>query len=137
MDGPLSRKSAVCRRDRGLHATFSSLQEIPSNHVGERRIVRFPDRWRTVSFHAASAPEQTLVLCLQIGREANCRCHVMTSRRRFSSHVQSFPPPPGPDVVSSYPLTLRLHPRVQYGQAGQNSFLVGSRSRSCGRANSG
>jgi hypothetical protein len=27
MDGPLSRKSAVCRRDRGLHATFSSRQK--------------------------------------------------------------------------------------------------------------
>jgi hypothetical protein len=27
MDGPLSRKSAVCRRDRGLHATFSSWQK--------------------------------------------------------------------------------------------------------------
>ncbi len=29
MDGPLSRKSAVCRRDRGLHATFSSRQKSP------------------------------------------------------------------------------------------------------------
>ena len=29
MDGPLSRKSAVCRRDRGLHATFSSRQKPP------------------------------------------------------------------------------------------------------------
>jgi len=29
MDGPVSRKSAVCRRDRGLHATFSSRQKSP------------------------------------------------------------------------------------------------------------
>ena len=29
MDGPLSSKSAVCRRDRGLHATFSSRQKHP------------------------------------------------------------------------------------------------------------
>jgi len=29
MDGPLSRKSAVCRGDRGLHATFSSRQKSP------------------------------------------------------------------------------------------------------------
>jgi hypothetical protein len=29
MDGPLRRKSAVCRRDRGLHATFSRLQKSP------------------------------------------------------------------------------------------------------------
>ena len=98
MDGPLSSKSAVCRRDRGRHATFPSRQKSPQTTWGERRVVRFPDRWRTVSFHVASAPEQTLVLCLQIGREANCRCHGMTSRRSFSSHVQSFPPPPGPDV---------------------------------------
>ena len=27
MDGPLSSKSTVCRRDRGLHATFSSRQK--------------------------------------------------------------------------------------------------------------
>jgi len=31
MDGPLSRKSAVCRRDRGLPATFSRLQTSPQN----------------------------------------------------------------------------------------------------------
>ena len=29
MDGPLSRESAVCRRERGIHATFSSLQTSP------------------------------------------------------------------------------------------------------------
>ena len=29
MDGPLSSKSAVCRRGRGLHATFSSRQKSP------------------------------------------------------------------------------------------------------------
>ncbi len=29
MDGPLSHKSAVCRRDRGLHATFSSRRKSP------------------------------------------------------------------------------------------------------------
>jgi hypothetical protein len=29
MDGPLSRKSAVCRRDRGLHATFASRRKSP------------------------------------------------------------------------------------------------------------
>jgi hypothetical protein len=29
MEGPLSRKSAVCRRDRGLHTTFSSRQKFP------------------------------------------------------------------------------------------------------------
>jgi hypothetical protein len=29
MDGPLSRKSAVCRRDSGLHATFASRQKSP------------------------------------------------------------------------------------------------------------
>jgi hypothetical protein len=29
MDGPLSRESAVCRRGRGLHATFSSRQKSP------------------------------------------------------------------------------------------------------------
>jgi hypothetical protein len=29
MDGLLSRKSAVCRRDRGIHATFSSRQKSP------------------------------------------------------------------------------------------------------------
>jgi hypothetical protein len=29
MDGPLSSKSAVCRRDRGLHATFPSRQKSP------------------------------------------------------------------------------------------------------------
>ena len=29
MDEPLSSKSAVCRRDRGLHATFSSRQKSP------------------------------------------------------------------------------------------------------------
>jgi hypothetical protein len=29
MDWPLSHKSAVCRRDRGLHATLSSLQNSP------------------------------------------------------------------------------------------------------------
>ena len=29
MDGPLSRERAVCRRDPGLHATFSSRQKSP------------------------------------------------------------------------------------------------------------
>ena len=29
MHGPLSSKSADCRRDRGLHATFSSRQKFP------------------------------------------------------------------------------------------------------------
>jgi hypothetical protein len=29
MDGPLSSKRAVCRRDRRIHATFSSRQESP------------------------------------------------------------------------------------------------------------
>ena len=29
MDGPLSSRSAVCRRDRGPHATFSSRQKFP------------------------------------------------------------------------------------------------------------
>ena len=29
MDGPLSRQSAVCSRDRGLHATFPSRQKSP------------------------------------------------------------------------------------------------------------
>jgi hypothetical protein len=29
MDGPLSRKSAVCRRGRGPHATFSNRQKSP------------------------------------------------------------------------------------------------------------
>jgi hypothetical protein len=29
MDGPLSRESAVCKRGRGLHATFSSRQKFP------------------------------------------------------------------------------------------------------------
>jgi hypothetical protein len=29
MDGPLSRESAVCRRGRGPHATFSGWQKSP------------------------------------------------------------------------------------------------------------
>lgn len=97
MDGPLSRKSAVCRLDRGLRATFSSRQN-PLKPRGRASYCPVSRPLENRLFHVASAQEQTLALCLQIGRESNCRCHGMTSRRSFSSHVQGLPPPPGPDV---------------------------------------
>jgi len=96
MDGPLSIKIALCRRHHGLHATFSSLQKSPQT------------TWESVvlsGFPTAREPSRSRRLChrtdpraLPSEREANCRCHGMASRRSFSSHVQSIPPPPGPDV---------------------------------------
>jgi len=42
MDGPLSRKSAVCRPDRGLHATFSSRQKSPQTNRESIVLSGFP-----------------------------------------------------------------------------------------------
>ena len=97
MHGPLSSESAVYRRDRGLRATVSSWQKSAETMWESVVLSGFPTAGNRL-FHVASAPKKTLVLWLQMGREANCRCHGMTSRRSFSSHVQSFPPPPGPAV---------------------------------------
>jgi DNA-directed RNA polymerase specialized sigma24 family protein len=43
---------------------------------------------RNRPFHAAYHLEQTLVLCVQIGGQANCHCRVMTSRSLRSSRLQ-------------------------------------------------
>jgi hypothetical protein len=97
MDGPLSRKSAVCIRDRGHHAIFSSRQKSPQTTWESVVLSGFPTAGEP-SLSCRLRPGTAPVLCLRIGREANCHCHGMTSRRSLSSHVQSFPPPPGPDV---------------------------------------
>ena len=54
MDGPLRSKSAVCRRDRGLHATFSSLQKFPQT-TWERVVLS--------GFPTAGEPSLSLRLC--------------------------------------------------------------------------
>lgn len=42
MDGPLCSKGAVCRRDRGLHATFSSWQKSPQTMWESAVLSGFP-----------------------------------------------------------------------------------------------
>ena len=97
MDGPLSSESAVCRRDRGLHATFSSRQKSLQTTWESVVLSGFPTAGQP-PLSRRLCPGTDPRACPQIGREANCRCRGMTSRRSFSSHAQSFPPPPGPDV---------------------------------------
>jgi hypothetical protein len=59
MNGALSGKSAVCRPDRGLHATFSSWQKSTQ------------PRWESVVLSGfPTAGEPSLSRCLRPGTEA-------------------------------------------------------------------
>jgi hypothetical protein len=98
MHGPLSSKSADCRRDRGLHASLSGRQKFPLPRWESVMLSGFPTAGEP-SLSRRICPGTAPPLCLQIGRETNYRCHGTASRRSLASHVQSFLPPPGPDVL--------------------------------------
>jgi len=138
MEEQLRRSSAVCRRDRRLYATFPGAQKCPQPKVESAVSSGFP-----------TAVEPSLPRRLPPGTSPRA---LLTDRRENQLPLprDDIPPLLSPLAVLGvcrlrlarmwFPITfftLRLHSRVQYGKAGQNSFLVGSRSRSCGKANSG
>ncbi len=133
MNRQLSRSSAICRRDRGFHATFPGAQKCPQNTLQSVVLSGF-----------LTAAEPSFPCCLPPGTDPRA----LRSDRRASQLPLPRDDIPQPPLVTLavcrlrlarmwFPLILRLHLRVHYGKARQKSFLVGSRSRSCGKANSG
>ena len=110
MDRLLSRRSAVCRAVRGLHATFPSAQQCPQTMLESAVLSGFP-----------TAVEPSLPRLLP-GTNASA----MPSDQRGSQlPLPRDDIPPAPAVTLGvcrlrlarmwFPLTLRPHSRVQYG----------------------
>ena len=135
MDRQLSRNSTVFRRDPALHATFPGARKYPQITLQSGVLSGFP-----------TALEPSLPRRLPPG---TAPCTPLADRRAGQLPLPRDDIPPQPLVVVTlgvcrlrlarmwFPLALRLHLGVHYEKARQNSFLVGSGSRSCGKANSG
>lgn len=132
MDGQLSRSSAVFSRDPVLRATFPGARKYPQITLQSGVLSGFP-----------TAAESSFPRCLP----PRTSPRDLLADQRVSQRLARDDIPPQPVVVTlevcclrlarrCFLLALRLYLRVQYGKARQKSFLVGSRSRSCGKANS-
>jgi hypothetical protein len=128
LDRRLSRSNAVSRRDRRLRTAFRDSQKCAHLTLESVVLSGFP-----------TTAEPSFPHSLPPGADA--RTLSLVRKKNQKTFPQEDIPPPLAFTLEVcrlrlariwIPLTLRSHSRVQYGQAGKNSFLVGSRSRSCG-----
>jgi len=136
MDELSSRSSAVSRRGRRLRAAFRDSQKRAHLRLESVVLSGFPTTMEPSFSHLL--PPRAGARTLPWVQER--------SVRKGSQEIWPLEDIPPPLVFTLevcrlrlarmwIPLTLRSHSRVPYGQAGKNSLLVGSRSRSCGQAN--
>jgi hypothetical protein len=127
MFGLLCGSKAVCERDWAFRVVVLGAQKSPQIGLGKVVLSGFP-----------TALEPTLRR-LSLGTDAGALASEEKANQLLLPRDDIPPPPPAvvaPGIcrlrlARTYgSFTLRLHSRVQYGTAGENSFLVGSRSRS-------